>query len=53
MIPFEVKSMENEEKQPEGYEPRPTWQVWAARVGAVLFACFIVYQIFCIAGGGL
>ena len=36
-----------------GYVPRPAWQVWAARVGAVLFACFIVYQIFCIAGGGL
>ena len=42
MIPFEVKSMENEEKQPEGYEPRPTWQVWAARVGAVLFVAAFV-----------
>ena len=36
-----------------GYVPRPKWQVWGARVGAVLFACFIVYQILCIAGGGL
>ena len=36
-----------------GYVPRPKWQVWGARVGAVLFACFIVYQILSIAGGGL
>ena len=42
MIPFEVKSMENEEKQPEGYEPRPTWQVWAARIALVVFLIGLV-----------
>ena len=51
MIPFEVKSMENEEKQPEGYEPRPTWQVWAARGGLVLFILFVIYQLVCISRG--
>lgn len=54
MIPGEeVKSMENEEKQPEGYEPRPTWQVWAARGGLVLFILFVIYQLLCISRGGL
>ena len=37
----------------EGYVPRPAWQVWAARVGLVLFIAFVIYQIFQLAGGGL
>lgn len=37
----------------EGYVPRPMWQVWAARVGLVLFILFVIYQLFSIAGGGL
>ena len=37
----------------EGYVPRPAWQVWAARVGLVLFILFVIYQLFNIAGGGL
>ncbi len=37
----------------EGYAPRPRWQVWAARVGLVLFILFILYQLLQIAGGGL
>ena len=53
MILFEVKSMENEEKQPEGYESRPTWQVWAARLGLVLAIAFVAAQVLQIAGGGL
>ena len=28
---------EEELPQEEGYKPRPAWQVWAARVGLVLF----------------
>ena len=53
MIPFEVKSMENEEEKQQGYEPRPTWQVWAARGGLVLFILFVIYQYLCILRGGL
>ena len=26
-----------QEVQEEGYTPRPKWQVWAARVGLVIF----------------
>ena len=36
----------------EGYIPRPTWQVWMARIGLVIFILFVIYQIFEIATGG-
>ena len=47
--------MEEKEEleQRETYEPRPTWQVWAARVGLALFILFVVWQIANIARGGL
>ena len=45
---------ENEITTPEeGYVPRPAWQVWAARIGLVLFILFVIYQIMSIATGGL
>lgn len=44
---------EVQQPQEEGYVPRPAWQVWAARVGLVLFILFIIYQLLSIAGGGL
>ncbi len=43
---------ENEEKQ-EGYVPRPAWQVWAARIGVVLFIALVIYQYIRIARGQL
>ena len=43
------ESFEEEEK----YEPRPSWQVWGARAGLVLFLVFVVYQLLAIAQGGL
>ena len=46
-----------ENKQPlppeEGYTPRPAWQVWAARIGLVLFIGFVIFQYLQIARGGL
>ena len=42
----------NEEKQ-EGYVPRPAWQVWAARVGVVVFIAFVIYQYICVYRSGL
>ncbi len=36
----------------EGYIPRPAWQVWAARIGLILFVGFVIYQLLSIAGGG-
>ena len=58
MIKNEVNHMEEEkinetpETEEEGYIPRPAWQVWAARIGLVLFLIFVAYQISSIAFGG-
>ena len=41
------------EETQEGYVPRPAWQVWAARVGLVLFIVFVVYQYLWVLRGGL
>lgn len=40
-------------EQQQEYEPRPTWQIWGARAGLVLFLLFVIWQIMSIAGGGL
>jgi hypothetical protein len=59
MIRIEVNFMEDErinepiENEEEHYEPRPLRQVWAARVGLVVFLIFVIYQILTIATGGL
>jgi hypothetical protein len=42
---------EEQTPQEQGYQPRPAWQVWAARVGLVIFLLFVAYQIMQIAGG--
>ena len=44
---------ENNIPEQEGYEPRPAWQVWAARIGLVLFILLVILQIVQIARGGL
>ena len=44
---------DNQTPEAEGYVPRPVWQVWAARIGLVLFIGFVIYQLIQIAGGGL
>ena len=36
----------------EGYVPRPMWQVWAARVGLVIFILIVIAQILQLAGTG-
>ena len=41
------------EEETAGYVPRPAWQVWAARVGLVLFIIIVIGQILRIARGGL
>ena len=42
-----------QEAQPQGYVPRPAWQVWGARVAVVLFLLLVLAQIASIAGAGL
>ena len=44
---------ENVMPEQEGYTPRPTWQVWGARIGLVLFILFVIWQIINIAQGNL
>lgn len=41
-----------EEQEQPSYRPRPTWQVWAARVAAVIV--FVAFLLYCwqIANGG-
>ena len=54
MIICEVNFMDNQNEnlQPEqeGYVPRPAWQVWAARVGLVIFIGIVILQILQLAG---
>ena len=45
--------MEEEKQQPreQGYEPRPAWQVWGARIGLVLFILLVILQLVHMVGG--
>ena len=42
-----------ENEQEQGYTPRPAWQVWAARIGLVVFIGIVIAQILQLAGMGL
>ena len=47
---------ENRDMTPEteekAYKPRPTWQVWAARIGlVVVIICIILYYLHIFKGG--
>ena len=48
-----VEEKQIQESEQEAYVPRPTWQVWAARIGLVLFLLFVVYQLLVLFRGGL
>ena len=41
----EEKQQPREEAEKPGYEPRPAWQLWAARIGLVLFILLVIGQI--------
>ena len=48
----EEERMESEIKEETGYQPRPKWQVWLARIGLVIFiAGVILYYIHIFRGG--
>ena len=44
---------ENTTPAQEGYAPRPAWQVWAARIGLVIFIGIVIVQILQLAGVGI
>ena len=43
---------EREEVLEEGYQPRPKWQVWLARLGLLAFLIFVALFYFGLFGGG-
>jgi len=43
---------ENTVPEQECYVERPAWQVWAARIGLVIFIGIVIAQILQIAGAG-
>ena len=45
--------MEEMEEKDQGYQPRPAWQVWMARVGLVLFIALVVWEMVRMAAGWL
>ena len=49
----EQRKTENGEIQKAGYAPRPVWQVWAARIGLVVFFLFLILYYSNIFRGGL
>ncbi len=49
----EQRNDEMNEKQRSGYTPRPAWQVWAARIGLVVFLAFLVMYYLNILRGGM
>ena len=44
---------ENTTPEQEGYSPRPAWQVWAARIGLVLFLLVLILYYLNIMRGGI
>ena len=42
-----------ENEQEQGYTPRPAWQVWAARIGLVLFLIVVALYYLNMFRGGL
>ena len=51
------RELEQEQQPPihaePGYVERPRWQVWAARLGLVVLAVFLILYYLTIARGGL
>ena len=53
---YEVSLMDTENRTPqqqeEPYVPRPAWQVWAARIGLVIFVVGLILYYVNVMGGG-
>ncbi len=50
---MEEERVEQEQQPQEVYQPRPRWQVWAARVGLVIVIIGVILYYFHIARGGV
>ena len=49
---MEEKNIPAEEEQ-GGYQPRPRWQVWCARIGVVIMIVAFLLYCYQIATGGM
>ena len=49
----EQQKTETEQTHKDGYTPRPVWQVWAARIGLVVFFLFLILFYSNLFRGGL
>ena len=41
------------EPEQEGYKPRPKWQVWAARIGLIVFILALIAYYLNVFRGGI
>ena len=48
---MDSEQLDNEQSK-EAYRPRPTWQVWAARIGLVVMIICVILYYWQIASGG-
>ena len=49
----EQRKEERNDPPETGYTPRPAWQVWAARIGLLVFVIFLVMYYINILRGGV
>lgn len=50
---MEEERMESAENEQPVYNPRPAWQVWAARIGLVIVIIAVLLYYYQISRGGL
>ena len=48
----EEERMESPLQEESGYQPRPKWQVWLARIGLIVFIAFLIMYYINVFRGG-
>ena len=51
-MPEETTEETTQPPEKEEYKPRPGWQIWAARIGLVLFIAYVIMYYINIMRGG-
>ena len=49
----EEERMNDLPQEEAGYQPRPVWQVWLARIGLAVFVLFLIMYYIIIFRGGM
>lgn len=50
---MEEERMNDLPQEEAGYQPRPVWQVWLARIGLAVFVLFLIMYYIIIFRGGM